>query len=395
MDCLQPPVLQSASTLLAELKDAQLNRRSTIQAMGESIHVHVSSDEHGVCLAAPSHQWNNVCSTENSPCLPVSLLETFKTCSVSMLERKFILEAFFLSRQFESATYLAESLDKFCSAIEELLHTNVGSFLAELSPSDCYQTSSHSYLSLHRLKSIVALARSFMQEFESVTMTGEEGSPQQGPLHMTSMVYSEVSHSTLNSLKYRSPFLPELSDHAEQKTYQKQSLEEFSLILSLKDAVLSSFASTSSEYSIIVKLISDIFPNCDIQGLLAHEENVREGLAVKSKEDKGAAESSRESRAASAMQMVQDEHQPSEGITFSLYIISHITTLHSSTLVLNKSFFCLCFCFHTAQPFTVETSLEHQIVLSCQSKQLVPTQLFQTAVSQVSVCLYQLHNAAV
>jgi hypothetical protein len=32
----------------------------------------------------------------------------------------------------------------------------------------------------------------------------------------------------------------------------------------------------------------------------------------------------------------------------------------------------------------VEVGLEQQIVLSCQALQLVPTQLFQTAVAQVS-----------
>ena len=313
VDCLHPAVLQTASILLAELKNAQLNCRSAFQAMGDSIHI--SLDECGVCFANPSYQWNNMYSTEKSPCLPVSLLETFKTCSVNLIERKLILEAFFLSCQFESAAYLAENLDNFCTAIEELFDSNLAPFYLELDPSQCNQNRSPShYLSLHHLKSVVSLARSFMQEFESVAVTGEEGSPQHGPLHMTSMVYSEMSHSTLNSLKYKSPFLPEPANSTQQGNYQKKSLEEFSLILSLKDTVLSSFPANSSDHLIVVKIISDIFPNCDLQGLLAYEASVREGLAVKSREDKEAAESARESRAASAMQMVQDEHQPSEGI---------------------------------------------------------------------------------
>lgn len=313
VDCLQPAVLQTASILLAELKNAQLNRRSAFQAMGDSIQV--SLDECGVCFANPSYQWNYVYSTEKSPCLSMSLLETFKTCSVNMIERKLILEAFFLSHQFESATYLAENLDKFCTAVEELIDSSLAPFC--LDPFQCYRNSSPSHhISLCHLRSIVSLARSFMQEFESVTVIGEEGRPQYGPLHMTSMVYSEVSHSTLNSLKYKSPFLPEPGDTTQQGNYQKKSLEEFSLVLSLKDAVLSSYPANSGEYLIVVKLISDIFHNCDLQGLLAHETSVREGLAIKSREDKEAAESARESRAASAMQMVQDEHLLSEGITF-------------------------------------------------------------------------------
>lgn len=318
-------MLQTASILLAELKNAQLNRRSAFQAMGDSIHV--SLDECGVCFANPSYHWNNIFSTEKSPCLPVSLLETFKTCSINLIERKLILEAFFLSCQFESAAYLAENLDKFCTAIEELFDSNLASLL---DPSQCYQNRSPSHhLSLYHLKSVVSLARSFMQEFESVAVTGEEGSPQHGPLHMTSMVYSEVSHSTLNSLKYKSPFLPEPADSTQQGNYQKKSLEEFSLILSLKDAVLSSFPANSSKHLIVVKLISDIFPNCDLQGLLAHEASVREGLAIKSREDKEAAESARESRAASAMQMVQDEHQPSEGIDQCFYYcIAFLTVMN-------------------------------------------------------------------
>jgi hypothetical protein len=133
---------------------------------------------------------------------------------------------------------------------------------------------------------------------------------------MASMVYSEVSHSTLNSLKYKTPFIP-TGDTSEQKAYQRQSLEEFSLVLSLKDSVLSAFSSTTSggDYSMVVKLITEVFPSCDLDGLLAHEASVREGLAVQSKENpsKGT-ESARESRAASAMQMVQDDHPPSEGI---------------------------------------------------------------------------------
>ena len=315
VDCLQPAILQTACTLLAELKDAQTNRKSSIHALGDTIHLQL--DECGVCFANTSYSWNNFTPKESSN-LPVSLLETFKTCSVNLLDRKLVLEAFFISQRFENASYLAESLDKFCQALQELLQVNLASiFSQELT--EYSKNSSPAYLSLHQLKSIVALARTFMQEFESIAVVSEEGlSPQHGPLHMASMVYSEISHSTLNSLKYKTPFIPTggVGDTTEQKAYQKQSLEEFSLILSLKDSVLSTFLTTNgSNYSMVVKLMTEVFPSCDLEGLLAHEASVREGLAVQSKEDPGkGTESARESRAASAMQTVQDDHSPSESM---------------------------------------------------------------------------------
>ena len=283
--------------------------------MGESIHV--SLDKCGVCFANPSYNWNSYLSDESST-LPVSLLESFKTCSVSKLDRKVVLEAFFLSNQFVNAAYLADSLDKFVSGFHELFQLNLAPFFPESDPTHYCNDILSVHLSLHRLKSIVALARNFMQEFDSIMVLGEETSgpvQQQGHLHMASIVFSEISHSTLNSFKYKSPFLPVSSaDPSQQQTYQKQSLEEFSVILSLKDTVLSSFLSNSSEHSIVIKLISDIFPTCDLQGLLTHEANVKDGLEAKSREDKEAAESARESRAASAMQMVHDELPPGEGI---------------------------------------------------------------------------------
>lgn len=297
-------MLQTVSTLLSELKFALDSRRANIQVQGESIHI--SLDECGACFANTSYNWNR-CSTEESSRLLVSLLEAFKTCSVGTLERKLILEAFFLANQFENAALLAGNLDTFCNAFQELFT----SFFAELDSMQHYQDVSPFHFSLHRLKSIVALARSFMQEFESIILLGDENIPmQQGQLHMASMVFSEVSQNTLNSLMYKTPFLPESTDASQQRQYQKETFEEFSLVLSLKDAVLSSFPTGSSEHSTVVKLIGEIFPRCDLQGLLAHESYVREGLEVKSRQNKEAAESARESRAASAMQMVHDDLQP-------------------------------------------------------------------------------------
>jgi hypothetical protein len=316
VDCLQPAILQTVCTLLAELKDAQTSRKSSVHLIGDTLRLS-SPDNCGACFASTSYDWSNFTSKVSSQ-LPVSLLETFKTCSVNSLDRKLTLEAFFTSHRFESARYLAESLNKFCQALKELFQIDIASIFSQELTEYC-NNKSPAYLSLHQLKSIVALARTFMQEFESIAIVSDEGlSPQHGPLHMASMVYSEVSHSTLNSLKYKTPFIPtgDTSNTSEQKAYQRRSLEEFSLVLSLKDSVLSAFSTTTSggDYSMVVKLITEVFPSCDLEGLLAHEAGVREGLAVQSKENpsKGT-ESARESRAASAMQMVQDDHPPSEG----------------------------------------------------------------------------------
>ena len=103
-----------------------------------------------------------------------------------------------------------------------------------------------------------------------------------------------------------------MPESAKPAVTQRQSLEELALVLSLKDSLLPSFTPTSREYSILVQLLTDIFPGCDIHGLLAYEESAREGLAAKAAEDKQAVESVRESRAASAMQMIAEEHS-SEG----------------------------------------------------------------------------------
>ena len=45
---------------------------------------------------------------------------------------------------------------------------------------------------------------------------------------------------------------------------------------------------------------------CDVRGLIAHENEVRVTLAQRARQDDAAEESARESRAASAMHMVQD-----------------------------------------------------------------------------------------
>lgn len=319
MENLQPAVLQAATYSLSQLKSAQLQHKSSIQISGDSIPL--SLDPSGICFATPSYSWYD--SHWESSSLPVSLLETFKTCSVSKVERKLVLEALFLSNQFESASSLAKSLDQFCNALQEIIQVDI----ASLTTSDDNNTkcggSYSPVLSLSRLKSVVALAKTFMQDLENFVLVGDDEHTQQpGPLHMASLVYSELSHNTLFSLKNKSHLLPEAADSNEQKAFQKHVLEELSLVLSLKDTVLSSYPPEGSDYATLVKLISDIFPSCDLSGLLMHEASIREDFEVKSREDKEAGESARESRAASAMQVVHEDHQPSEGKYSYLLVIA-------------------------------------------------------------------------
>ena len=59
--------------------------------------------------------------------------------------------------------------------------------------------------------------------------------------------------------------------------------------------------------------MGSVFPSCDIAGLLGHEREVRAGLLARVAEDREAAESVRESRAASAMQVLNEDRCPSEG----------------------------------------------------------------------------------
>lgn len=109
------------------------------------------------------------------------------------------------------------------------------------------------------------------------------------------------------------PLPPPLPLQTQHSSLHRQSFEELSILLSLKDLLLPQLSDTAS-FSALILLLSDLFPSCDITGVLAHEEQVREGLTAQAEEDK-AGVSARESRAASAMMVVREEHrQPSEGV---------------------------------------------------------------------------------
>ena len=272
--------------------------------MGENIKI--SSE--GVCLASISTPLPLLSDYVLPPILPSSLVDAFKICSVEAPDRREILNALFGIHLFENAASLAESLQIFCNAFEEIF--------TPLSTGDISGPNSSTtsvYISLHWLKTVVLLSQKHMREFYNLGAISADnvGQPVAGDgLHAPSMVYSEISESTRASMKGR---ISGTENASQLKVLQRQSLEEFSLVLALKDSMLCSFLPGSQDYQIIVKLIRDLFPNCDIEGLLAHEGSVREGMAVKARQNPEAGESARESRATSVMQMMQDDRHSSEG----------------------------------------------------------------------------------
>lgn len=238
-----------------------------------------------------------------TPALPSSLANSFKICDVQVQDLNEATKILFAIRNFDNASSLADSLTTFCRVYEQVFMVDSSSPPGEPSIT----------LDLRWLEMIVSLSQKHMKEFygvgalasddnEPLLTAGGEG------LHVPSIVYSEISESTRASLKDKFLSNDDLEDNIQQKAQQKQCLEEFSVVLALKDSVLCSVLPRGRDYSVIVKLIRDVFPSCDIEGLLAHEGNVREGMAVKAKQDREAGESARESRAASVMQSIQEDN---------------------------------------------------------------------------------------
>ncbi len=228
-----------------------------------------------------------------------------------------VLEALFLVNEFNNSLQLAQLLDKVCLSIEELFDDL-----------DCGKSTQNPFnLSLHKLKTIVLLAHKHCKDLVGLGLLATtDGEPTMGNnnLKMPSMVYSEMSLSTQRaSLKFRAG-----SENSDSEPLTRPILEEFSLLLALKDTLLPSVCPESKEYDIIVTLISELLPGFDLIGLLDHEDKVREGLALKAASLSGAVESARESRAASAMQNVLDDNQTSEGDNKRVCSIEIGVTLH-------------------------------------------------------------------
>lgn len=314
IDQLQSSVLKTACSLLVLIQQARRSNETSLEWMGEKIKL--STEHAGICFSSISFPLS-LPDYVVPPVLPGCLVEAFRPCSVHIPDKVEILKVLFATHQFENASGLAESLHTFCRALEQLSKP--------LPPHEATSTDSATppadFLSLNWLEMIVSLSQKHMKEFYSLGVLSdedlaEEGGPPTGEgLHAASMVYSEISGSTRASLRGPGRSLEgngEEEDVAQQKVLQRQSLEEFSLVLALKNSVLCSVCPGSREYGVIVRLTSDLFPSCDVEGLLAHETGVREGLAIQAKENRGVVESARESRAASVMQMMREDGVPNE-----------------------------------------------------------------------------------
>lgn len=316
VDQLRPEVLQTTCSLLSLLQQARQVGASSFKWVDQT--VAISPESSSVCMASistPLHSPNYT----SLPILPSSLASSFKICDVQTPDRNEVTKILFAIQNFDNAASLAVSLTKFCQAYEEI-------FVAACSCSSPYEFSVT--LDLHTLKMIVSLSRKHMSEFDDISTpasadieptpaAGEEG------LHKTNAVHSEISESTPVSLKERFLINEGMAETCLQKTHHKLCLEELSVVLALKDSILCSVLPGSREHSVVVKLMTDIFPSCDIECLLAHEESVREGLAVKANQDREAGESARESRAASVMQSMQEDHHSTNGQSHT-FVSDHI-----------------------------------------------------------------------
>lgn len=308
IDHLQPSILQATCSLLSLIRQRRHKKEeASLEWMGEKITL--STDDTGICFASINTPLTFP-DYSLPPVFPTSLAAAFKPCSVETPDMVEILKVMFTTHHFENAASLANSLFTFCGALEELSRP--------LLPQGTASGSTDSYssrINLNWLEKIVSLSRKHMNEFYSLgAISTDDDQPVAGDgLHVSSMVYSEISESTRASIKGRQSAGTGEDDASQQKLLQRQSLEEFSVVLSLKDCVLCSVVPSSREYNTTLRLLTDVFSNCDIEGLLAHEANVREGMALKARENREAVESARESRAASVMQMMREESCQSEG----------------------------------------------------------------------------------
>lgn len=291
VDALTPSTLQAVCSLLVNFQQARRASSPYLQWRRDTIPL--SYDLPGACFATLSN------SHHKDP-LPCSLLEYFQTFSITLPDQKVLLESLFVINEFITSHQLAKMLNNVCLAIEELFSDQIEE------NSDIKTTNTPFHLGIYKLKAIIALSRKHKTEMEALgILSAEDGDP--NPLKMPSIVYSEISQSTRTSLKIRAT-----SDENFSGPLTQQILEEFSLLLALKDTLLPALCLDSKEYQVIVTLLSELFPSCDLRGLLAHEAKVREGLAVKAASEANAEESARESRAASVLQNVIDESRPSE-----------------------------------------------------------------------------------
>ncbi len=294
IDTLPSSTLQTVCSLLVSIQQARVNHSSTIQWMKNTVPVSINPS--GVCFATMA--------ADRQIEFPNTLNEFFQNCTVNLPDKKVILEALFLVDEFSTSQNLAQLLHKVSLGIEELF-SGLGSV----------KSAQNSFkLSLHKLKAIISLASKHMNDFEGLgLLSGDSNTNNNNALKMPSAVYSEMSQSTKRaSLKFGR------GGENDCEHLSRPALEEFSLLLALKDTLLPSAHRQGNEYDVMTTLISELFPDCDLRGMLSHEASVREGLAMEAATSCDPEGSARESRAASVMHNVLDENQTSES-TCAIY----------------------------------------------------------------------------
>ena len=295
IDRLNHSVLQSACSLLALLHEAHQSKSSSFKWMDKT--VDIFPENPGACLASisvPIHSSTYL----PLPVLPTSLVESFKICKTPSQDFVATMTMMLAVRNFNNASSLSECIDKFCRAYREIFEGRSGGLQKSEVLFNFQWMSMIASLSQRHMRELYSFGPFDSGDSDPLLTVGAEG------LHVPSIVYSEISGVT------RLPFKEKLGGERDEDEYQKASqrkcLEELSVILALKDSVLSSLLPEGKDYSVVVMLMGEVFLSCDIEGLLVHEENVREGMAMASRQDRGAGESARESRAASVVQTLQD-----------------------------------------------------------------------------------------
>jgi len=301
IDQLNANVLQTACSLLTLLHEAQQSKSSSFTWMDKT--VDIFPENPGACLASISIPINS--STYLPlPLLPTSLVESFKICKTPSQDLVATMRMMLAIRNFNNASSLSESLNKFCRSYREIFEGTSGGLQNSKVLFNFQWMRMIASLSQRHLRELYSFGPFDTDDSDPLLIVGAEG------LHVPSMVYSEISGVT------RVPFKERRSEGDKEedlKTHQRRCLEELSVIIALKDSVLGSLLPEEKDYSVVVMLIGEVFPSCDIEGLLVHEENVREGMAMASRHDRGAGKSARESRAASVVQTLQDQRVPYYG----------------------------------------------------------------------------------
>ena len=197
-----------------------------------------------------------VCFTTASSCdvhtLPPSVLQAFQPASLQLPEIKTVLEVFFLAHDFDHASFLADKLCSVVEALQELFDSNHLATTLE----GVNSLLPHNLKSLRRLKATVQLAQKHMQELCSLLAAEEPSTGAAATLQAPSLAQSELSENTRTSLKFRSAAAISESADVHSPSSQKQSLEEFALMLALKDTLLPWLPADTTA---VTSLLCDVF----------------------------------------------------------------------------------------------------------------------------------------